>query len=103
MFFFFFFFFKLSKPSSGAMALEVYSACNRNQYQDFSWDVKRCRRIRLTISLASVSRLSGKCGILDLSQVYRPPRPATGIIAVVGSRHSCYLRDRRSMVILGKW
>jgi hypothetical protein len=33
----------------------------------------------VTSSLPSVSRLPGKCGILDVSELYRSPRPVTGI------------------------
>jgi hypothetical protein len=77
----------------------VDSASKRNEYQVYSWEVKRGWRVRLTTPSPYVNRLPRKCGILDVSQPHRHPRPITRIALLFYFIHfySCKLfLDARS-------
>jgi hypothetical protein len=66
------------------------SPSNRNEYQKQKklcfWGVERGRCVGLISIPPSVSRLCRQCGILNISQSYRPPRPVTVIVFFLSKR-----------------
>jgi hypothetical protein len=58
-----------------------------------------------SISQLTVSRLSRQCGVLNISQLYRPTRPVTGITFYlkVNVKFSLCLAKYYATKVYGKW
>jgi hypothetical protein len=65
-----------------ALGPGVYSASNINEYHAQKNVSGEMSTVRLTTIPPYVSQLSRQCGIPNISQPYRPPRPVTFVIEI---------------------
>jgi hypothetical protein len=75
-------FFNWLNSSSSTMALRFIQSLTQMSSRKCFWWIKSGQRVRLTLP-PSVSRPYTKCGVLDISQPYRPAGPVTGIALLV--------------------